>query len=400
MAEWVKREYGKGQIDRCGQRLMEWWTTPEDDMSMEEWSDNYPIVKNWRLCHALPLNVIQAGLRSRLTRLHLGKEVIVAQRLKRFSSIMNKLDRERKMKLSQMQDLGGCRAIVSEIKTVRNLQEMYCGNELLLLEENSSVKPYDYITHPKSDGYRNIVARYHPRKAERSPWDGQRIEIQLRTKLQHAFATAVETVTTFTRMPLKFGAGPTEWRRFFSLMGSALALRECTPLVENTPHTETELIAELRTAANELNVRNKLRGWSDALHKLPRKHIKDFKLLLLTLNTTKNTIGVNGFQDRKQAADALTAMEQSKRTDIDAVLVWVDSIKNLRAAYPNYYADTGEFINAFRYGACRNQMMTSTEGKLELLSNAERPNPAFSDCCSVCVTEEKDAGWQIVELPL
>jgi hypothetical protein len=109
----------------------------------------------------------------------------------------------------------------------------------------------------KKDGYRGIhvVARYHPRKSEREPWDGHRVEIQMRTRLQHAFSTAVETVTAFTRQPLKFGAGPVEWRRFFSLMGSALALREGTESVPDTPTDKTQLIAEFKNAAAELKVR-------------------------------------------------------------------------------------------------------------------------------------------------
>jgi Region found in RelA / SpoT proteins len=348
MTEWVKCEHGKGAINRAGNVLLQWWISP-DDMDLEPWSAAYKLVKNWRLCHALPLNVIQAGLRGRIRRMGLSSEdIIVAQRLKRFPSIMSKLEREPNMKLTQMQDLGGCRTILPDIAAVRALYGMYCGHEPLLLEENSSLKSYDYIAHPKPDGYRGIhvVARYHPRKDERLPWDGQRIEIQLRTKLQHAFATAVETVTTFTREPLKFGAGPVEWRRFFSLMGSALALREGTPLVENTPHAEQKLINELRSAASELRVTQRLHGWADMLHTLPREHIKNFKYLLLVLNTIENTIAVKGFQNRREAGDAIAEMEQSKRTDRDAVLVWVNSIKNLRAAYPNYYADTTAFLQA------------------------------------------------------
>src|SRR6201998_3280092 len=114
-------------------------------------------------------------------------------------------------------------------------------------------------------------------------WYGQLIEIQIRSQLQHAFATAVETVTTFTREPLKFGAGPVEWRRFFSLMGSTLALREGTVLVSGTPANHDELIAELRECVNRLNIRSRLRGWTNALTVLRAKHLKRFKWLLLVL---------------------------------------------------------------------------------------------------------------------
>lgn len=260
---------------------------------------------------------------------------------------MNKLVREPSMKLSQMQDLGGCRAILSDVQTVRTLYDVYRGQPAILNDE-TSIKCYDYISNPKHDGYRGIhvVARYHPRQQSRAPWDGQRIEIQLRTNLQHAFATAVETVTTFTKEPLKFGAGPAEWRRFFSLMGSALAIREETALVAGTPQNEQELTTELREAAKELKVRQRLRRWAQAVRTLRRRNIRDFKWLLLVLDIEKNTIQVTGYADRGQASREIAKIERSTNNYLDAVLVSVNSIKQLRAAYPNYYADTREFLHA------------------------------------------------------
>jgi hypothetical protein len=37
-----------------------------------------------------------------------------------------------------------------------------------------------------------------------------------------------------------------------------------------------------------------------------------------------------------------------KRPEIQAVLVSVESVEALRAAYPNYYLDTGAFIDAMK----------------------------------------------------
>jgi len=68
--------------------------------------------------------------------------------------------------------------------------------------------------------------------------------------------------------------------------------------------------------------------------------------LLLVLNTNEHTIRVNGYSNRQQATKIVAEIEQSKRPELDAVLVWVQSINDLRAAYPNYYADTREFIAA------------------------------------------------------
>ena len=350
MAEWPKREFTKGEIDRAAAALLPWWAgpaPPPDNLGFL-----WRVVQNWRMSHGLPLNVFQACLRSRAKRV--DEEIIVAQRMKRMASALYKLHREPTMKLSQMQDLGGCRAILPDVGGVDALYGMYRGDEPLF-DFESSLKCYDYIRKPKDDGYRgiHIVGRYRARVQSREAWNGQRIEIQLRSRLQHAFATTVETVTTFTREPLKFGAGPVKWRRFFSLMGSALAIREMTQLVADTPTNETELIKELRDSIKALKVRQRLKAWTSTLRTLPRKNIQGFKWLLLILNLRDNTIKVRGFASRREASEVIAEIEQAKNSDLDAVLVWVKSVDDLRAAYPNYYADTREFIGALDWATRR-----------------------------------------------
>lgn len=346
MAEWVKRTNTKGEIDRAGAMLLPWWThRPVRKISDDE-LNCWIIAKNWRASHAMPLLTFRMGLTKRAKRVE--DSVLIAQRMKRMSSILNKLSREPKMKLSQMQDLGGCRAILSSAAAVERLFDLYKGDDTTgdLFSDEGSLKYYDYIRNPKEDGYRGIhvVGRYRARTDHNEPWNGHRIEIQLRSQLQHAFSTAVETVTAFTRHQLKFGGGPASWRRFFVLMGSALAMREGTPLVIDTPADRAVLVKELKDLSRELKVRQRLRGWADALRIVKRRSIGQFKWLLLVLDTSAGTIRVSGFDDRIRADAAVSALEKSP--EIDAVLVWVQSAKDLRAAYPNYYADTREFVNA------------------------------------------------------
>lgn len=68
--------------------------------------------------------------------------------------------------------------------------------------------------------------------------------------------------------------------------------------------------------------------------------------MLLALDVSGNTIKVTGYTDRKEAAEAVAALETTPESGVDAVLVWVNSIKGLRRAYPNYYADTTAFLEA------------------------------------------------------
>ena len=358
LAEWIQPEpHTKGTIDRAGEFLAGWWGEPLPRPTVFERDDDWRgrlasawgIAQNWRASHAYSLNAFTVNLKARARRVE--NKPLVAQRLKRISSVLKKLVRFEKMPLSQMQDLGGCRAILSDLAVMNELAAMYRGDQGdqgALFESESHFKCTDYVVSPKPDGYRGIhlVGRFVARATNREPWNGQRIEIQLRSKLQHTFATTVETVTTFTREPLKFGGGNAQWKRFFALTGSAFAIREGTTLVPNTPTTEEEIIKELRELTKELRVRHRLRGWRNALKTLRQRNVKEFKWLLLVLNIDASTIKVTGFADRQKAATAVAELEQRGDPNLDAVLVWVQSVLDLRRAYPNYYADTHEFVKA------------------------------------------------------
>ena len=117
----------------------------------------------------------------------------------------------------------------------------------------------DYISDPKPSGYRGIhlVYRYFSDK-KKSMYNGMKIEMQLRSKYQHAWATAVETVGMFSGQALKSSLGSEDWQRFFSLMGSVIALREGTAMVPNTPTDGRALVAELSDYASRLKVEERL----------------------------------------------------------------------------------------------------------------------------------------------
>jgi ppGpp synthetase/RelA/SpoT-type nucleotidyltranferase len=134
-------------------------------------------------------------------------EVLIAQRIKRLSSIEAKLERFPTMTLSQMQDIGGCRAIVSSVSDVQRLSKNIQQSRTQHRFNNCD----DYIAVPQGTGYRGIylIYRFFSDKDLR-PCNNLKIEMQLRAILQHAWATAVETVGTLTRQALKSSQGEAE----------------------------------------------------------------------------------------------------------------------------------------------------------------------------------------------
>ena len=182
---------------------------------------------------------------------NLDRTALVAQRIKRLPSIIRKLELLDWMTLAQMQDIGGCRAVLRNIAHVKKLMLGYQAGYGV----HKLVRCDDYIETPRKSGYRGVHLVYkYQSDGIGAPYNDQQIEMQLRSQMQHIWATAVETVDTFTRQALKSSLGQPDWLRFFALMSSAIAIAERSPLVPGTPQEGSALIAELRAVATRLDV--------------------------------------------------------------------------------------------------------------------------------------------------
>jgi len=347
---WATRLFSKGEIDRAGKLLV------SENPPRDELDSALAVINNWRACHSYPLHIVKKALA------HRAKETnplaLTAQRLKRLPSIALKLRQNSRMKLSQMQDVGGCRAVMPSIGDANDLISTYQRSNIKNPRRGRPKQDQvdDYISQPKPDGYRSyhMIFRYQSAYVEKQVFDGQRVEIQVRSKLQHAWATAVETVQTFTGQALKskIKAGDPQWLRFFSLMGSAIALREKCPQVPGTPANRKELVEEIKELEQKLSVIDVLQGWGFAVHQIVDGESQGAEMFLLKLDSNKRTISTTRFRanELQAASEAYlrTEKETEEHPEIQTVLVSAESLESLRAAYPNYYLDTRSFIEALK----------------------------------------------------
>lgn len=337
---WTEPEFSRNQVNRAGAALI------GSGISNDEFDIALEIINNWRAAHSFPLNTIQMALRRKSEKFE--NTAIIAQRIKRLQSIHLKLSRFPTMKLSQMQDIGGCRSILQSVRTVRMLSNDFHDG----FGKHKLHSCDDYIKSPQKSGYRGIhfIYRYFSDRNEK--YNDLKIEIQLRSRLQHAWATAVETIGTFTRQSLKSSQGEAEWLEFFALMGSFLAIRERTTLVPGLPDSEDVLIRALRERARALRVERRLQTYGRALRTLDRHITKDTHYYLLRLEPARGTVTISGYRSRdfSAASDAYLRAEQEIRSDpsAEAVLVSVKSIEALKKAYPNYFLDTAVFLSYVR----------------------------------------------------
>ncbi len=345
---WIKpKGFSKSKIDWAGSVFINTKSSPQ------EVEEALAILDNWRAIHRYPMHIFKKRLKRVSEKIDV--ESITVQRLKRLPSIVKKLQRgyygnKPTMKLSQMQDIAGCRTVLSNVELVRKLyKESYVKGDL----KHKKVGEKDYIKNPKEDGYRSIhiIYRYNSDKEGKKDYNKLLIEIQIRSKLQHLWATAIETVDFFTRQAIKSNEGQKEWMDFFRLVSSALALIEDTPLVPNTPDKKEELYNKIKEKEKELQVIKVMKGWTQAINVFEQAVRKKPKLefFLLELDIVQEKLNITGYtksQEELAISDYAKAEKRNQgKREYDVVLVGADTSSDLKKAYPNYFVDTKEFIS-------------------------------------------------------
>ena len=142
MASFVQPRVTRNQVTKAGTRIAAGKATIADNLALE----------NWRASHAWVINTFQMNLRRRAR----GTDVIVGTRLKRRTTIINKLRRFPNMQLGRMHDIAGCRVIFPDLQSLRTFRQGVHNARFAHTRRSAEEDRWNYVDHPKPDGYRGV----------------------------------------------------------------------------------------------------------------------------------------------------------------------------------------------------------------------------------------------------
>lgn len=176
----------KSRIDKAGRSLANPGELTIESMELEEDFDEY------RISHLEPLSLTTLELQNWLHGY--GSSYYIAQRVKRKPQIVRKL-RRLSVRLTQLQDIGGCRIIVENNENVDQLISFIRDN-VTKIGGFSLRRVTDYREKGRDQtGYRSAHLLL-----ER---DGRSLELQIRSRIQHYWAESIERTSVIYGRHLK-----------------------------------------------------------------------------------------------------------------------------------------------------------------------------------------------------
>ena len=270
----------------------------------------------------------------------INEKAICAFRIKRLDSIIRKVKRlEGSIELKSMGDIAGCRCILDSDNEVYQLMRMLKNHPKLVINEEGV---NNYIKYPKKSGYKSIhmyvtIDGYGKRK----------VEIQLRSKVHHDWATFVEVLDTVYKINVKEGlmGKPLSTYTDFCLFHKILSKKD-----EHLDTEEVKTILSLIAKHDILqevsmlmirNVANVRKQWADMLSQCP--YIP--KNFYISTNDKKEPT-IQAFESYTQSEEYYyLQFEQNSTTN--QVLVCIDSASfdSISRAYSNYILVCHEFAH-------------------------------------------------------
>jgi hypothetical protein len=286
------------------------------------------LLQEFRTSFSKPLVYVFNIIRELADNIHPSS--IVALRLKRIDTIINKLGREKGMDLSRMGDIGGIRCIFY------NEAEVYKAKDLIETFFETGGKTRDYINDLKRDiGYKGIHLYV------KDPISQKRIEIQLRTTNHHNWATLIEITDLLYDLRLKeLGFKSDEkFGRFHALMSSDKQLtKEEAGLIYDVLE-ERNFISVLSETFRKNNAEVKKR-WSS----------EDKKNSFFLIEASKTQIpNLKSFETFDEAERAyFERYKENESAEIVLTSIKKPNFKQISVAYANYILSYHTFTSDIR----------------------------------------------------
>ena len=316
---------------------------------------------NFREAH----NIIIKLFTIELKKVNFSKQHLTASRNKRIETIISKLCRPEKPKLDRIHDIAGTRIIFENIKSLEDYIDILENTELVNFKEksNEDKNRYNYIKNPKSDGYRSIHKVFY--YSSNIPYstlneksfnlENKKIELQLRTRLQHIWATTVEIYDIINKSNIKTGTH----NKLETKEG--LFFKNCSLVFEGIESNDVEKIKininEIFRDKDLVEIYNRLKGIKNIKNiQLPKTLGSDEVFILITdLNKGKTTFFTTDPIEKNDKQDTFLINasyrrleEKNTKGEYILLLLTLGDIKKLKNVYPNYFLNTNKFISILK----------------------------------------------------
>ncbi len=318
------------QVGRAGKALI----SPLS--SSEERTKALAVVNYWREIHA---EALQRALEDIERVCGVASNILIAGRIKKLATIVDKLNRPRTPSdLQTMYDIAGCRLVVPDMAT---LNQVHCELAKISAFDGPKTDRHDYIARPRSSGYRgrHVILRYDDLACGHKLF----VEVQLRTVLQHAWATAVEMHDVAVKTRLKFNEIDNPIGRFFKKAALLIVqMEEGDKIDASVIRAHSEGKSELSYA---LQATETLKAANDAVYFLPDDANEDAAdYYLVDLVADEQTLELTPLDSIAALSRYFEEEGADRDGERDLVLTKGSSKEKLAKLYPNYFGDISDFV--------------------------------------------------------
>lgn len=327
----MQSRHSKREVRRAGATI----TLPS--ASSEKRAEAESIVNYWRRIHEQPMRALMEEASAIIAD---EPTALLAGRIKKLGTIVDKMRRpQAPTDLDTLYDIAGGRIIVDDMIALDRVCHRLASSPFL---DQARTQRHDYVTAPKPSGYRarHLIFRY----ADLPCGHTLSAELQVRTSLQHLWATAVEIYDAATGSRLKFNELDNAHGLFFKKMSRLIEQ------LERSKEPDTPSIRAMDEGFDGLNsalhVIDEIRAACQAstiLGEEPEVSLDGY--CLIDFCPGEQSLQLSQL-DESAAFEAYFSKEaRDSSAQHDYVLTKSSSMAGLKRLYPNYFGDVSEFVH-------------------------------------------------------